>query len=143
MKSPILPKDSNMKPNLWPLLLACQAAVLIAVPGELRAEDKSPASPGRAGSKAPPAEPAYALEIMDGHFTHRGKQQEATLANVVDALRDMFPENNIAMVPELARVRVADLKLRADGPVESHDVLVWRPHALEETLAALRVATGN
>src|SRR5258708_1767017 len=125
-----------MKSDLRILLAACLAAALIASPGQLGAQDKSPAPSARATPKSVPSEPAYALEIADGKFTHRGKQQEATLANVVDALRDMFPENNIAMVPELARVRVADLKLRAEGPVEAHNVLVWRPRALEETLAA-------
>src|SRR5258708_7999461 len=106
MKSSILIKDSNMRANLWPLLLACQAAVRITIQGELRAEDRSPAAAARAGSKAPPTEPAYALEIAVGQFTHRGKAQEATLANVVDAMRDMFPENNIVMAPELARIKV-------------------------------------
>ena len=87
-----------------------------------------------AQSKPAVGKTPYALEIVDGKFIHKGKEQPATLVNVVDALREMFPEFNIAMVPDLAHVKVMDLKFRpADGGST----------ALEEVLTALRVATGN
>jgi hypothetical protein len=51
------------------------------------------------------------------------------LATVADALRDIWPEANIVLAPEVANLQVADLKLRS-------------PRDLGEALEALRVATG-
>src|SRR5439155_11946172 len=53
----------------------------------------------------------------------------ATLANIIDVLRDLHADANIAMSPELANVQIADLKLRATS--------------LDEELEAIRVASGN
>lgn len=87
----------------------------------------------------------YALEIMDGQLSlanlkgivnvrkHWGPGDihsvPATLGNVIDVLRDMHTDANIAMSPQLGRIQIADLKLRATS--------------LEEELEALRVASGN
>jgi hypothetical protein len=54
---------------------------------------------------------------------------DATLRNIVDVLRDLHSDVNIAMAPGLERVRINDLKLRTT--------------ALEQELDALRIASGN
>jgi hypothetical protein len=82
------------------------------------------------------------LEIVDGAFQHGGKRVEANLANVVESLREMFPEWNFVMQPALGRMQVADLKLRPSTQ-EPPPGQPWRPDSVEETLAALRVACGN
>jgi hypothetical protein len=87
----------------------------------------------------------YALEIMDGKLSlanlkgnvnlskrwGAGKTDSvpASLANIIDVLRDLHPEANVVMSPELANIQIADLKLRATS--------------LDEELEALRVASGN
>jgi hypothetical protein len=71
----------------------------------------------------------YVLQIVGGDLVHNGKKRDATLANVVDALRDIWPTANIALAPELSGLNVADLKLRSTPEL-------W------EALEALRVASG-
>ncbi len=58
-----------------------------------------------------------------------GECIDGTLGNVIDALRDQYPEANIVMSPGLAKVKVGDLKLRAGR--------------LTEELEAVRVASGE
>ena len=53
----------------------------------------------------------------------------ATLVNIIDVLRDLHAEANLAMAPELANVKIANLKLRATS--------------LDEELEGLRVASGE
>src|SRR6516164_3654869 len=55
----------------------------------------------------------YNLEIIDGKLVLPGGKVEATLGNVVDALRDQYTEANLVLAPGLAKLKVADLKLRA------------------------------
>lgn len=69
----------------------------------------------------------YDLEIADGKLILPAGKVEATLDNVVDALRDHYPEANIVLAPGLAKLIVADLKLRAGS--------------LLDQLEGLRVAT--
>jgi hypothetical protein len=122
-----------MKTRLWlrhSALLLCLAATL---PSSLRSAQDQQKAPDTAPAVQPtPQErPAsrYALEIVDGTLLHKGHKTEATLANAVDALRDLWPEANIVLAPELAKLKVADLKLRSVGQ-------------LQEALEALRVASG-
>jgi hypothetical protein len=110
--------------------LLCLAATLPVNCG--RAQDQ-PKTPGitPAAQLAPNGalvEP-YVLQIAQGTLARNGKQSEATLANVVDALRDIWPEANIVLAPELSKLKVADLKLRSTPEL-------W------EALEALRVASG-
>jgi len=69
------------------------------------------------------------LQIVQGALVRNGEKSEATLANVVDALRDIWADANIALAPELSNLRVPDLKLRST-------------RELGEALEALRVASG-
>ena len=81
---------------------------------------------------------AYDLVIEEGLVVaHNGIRErgrvvsraEATLANVVGVLREISPEANIVLAPEVSKVIVADLKLHST-------------HELGEALEALRVASG-
>ncbi len=98
-----------------------------------RASETIPAAqPEAKGRSASP----YQLEIGEGFFRlngmtrmDNGRAMEPTLANVVDALRDLWPEANIALAPEVSKLKMADLKLRSAG-------------GLSEALEALRVASG-
>ena len=99
----------------------------------------------RSGLPREGAPSPYALEIMDGELSlanlkgsvnvnkHWGpgaiNSVPATLANIIDVLRDLHADANIAMSPELANIQIPDLKLRATS--------------LDEELEALRVASGN
>ena len=122
-----------MKTHLWlrpSAILLCLAATL---PSSLRSAQDQQKAPDTAPAVLPtpqkrPASP-YALEIVDGTFLRKGHLTEAALANVVDALRDLWPEANIVLAPELAKLKVAELKLRSVGQ-------------LPEALEALRVASG-
>jgi hypothetical protein len=71
----------------------------------------------------------YDLKIEEGQLIRAGTKVDATLANVVDALRDRYTEANIIFSPGLAKLKVGDLKLRAG----------W----LGEELQAVRVASGE
>lgn len=91
--------------------------------------------PAADGSLQPPAASTaavprgYDLQIVDGQLLRPGGPVEASLANVIDALREHYPEANIAMSPGLAKLTVGDLKLRAGS--------------LAEELEAVRVASGE
>ena len=71
----------------------------------------------------------YDLEIKDGQLIRPTGKVDATLANVVDALRDRYTDANIVVSPELAKLKIADLKLRAGR--------------LAEELEAVRIASGE
>ncbi len=89
-----------------------------------------PAGAPPQGGAAEAASSPYALAIEDGIFVQKGQRIEATLNNVVDSLRNLHNnEYNIAVSPELTKIKIADLKLKASS--------------LEEELEALRVASGN
>ena len=121
------------------------AACLSAGPLPLDAQEKpSPNRPGVAPGPASATAPEYTLEIVNGKLSlaqpkvlrtlsKRSGTGEiasvATLISIVDILRDMHPEANIAMSPEIANVKIADLKLRATS--------------LDDELEALRVASGD
>src|SRR5437016_1005463 len=70
---------------------------------------------------------AYDLEIVDGVLTQSGR--EATLDNVIDALRERYSKANIVLSPGLKKVQILDLKLRTGS--------IW------EELEAIRVASGG
>jgi hypothetical protein len=124
--------------------IACLVVGMSAGSLPLDAQEKSPPTrPGAAPGPTSAPEPAYTLEIMNGKLSLAPKVRAtlskrsttgeitsvATLISVVDFLRDMHPEANIAMSPELANVKIADLKLRAAS--------------LDDELEALRVASGE
>lgn len=98
-------------------------AALAWPPRTVLAENKSPLPPG-------PARTGYELEIKDGHLANSGNESgpEATLGNVVDALRDRYTKANLVVAPGLAKLKISDLKLRAGN--------------LAEELEAVRVASG-
>ena len=71
----------------------------------------------------------YDLEIEDGQLIRAGRKVEATLPNIVDALRARYTDANIVLAPNLTKVKVGDLRLRAGR--------------LGEELQAVRVASGD
>ena len=99
------------------------AATLAWFAQPVLAENKPP-------SPAGPTQSGYDLEIQDGQLVSSGNERglEATLGNVVDALRDRYTKANLVVAPGLAKMKIADLKLRAGN--------------LAEELEALRVASG-
>lgn len=122
-----------MKTQLW--LRRSAFALCLAAFGQtnhsLAQEQKAaiPVPPGYAqpASQGPRTSP-YLLDISNGTL-HHGNPVPATLGNVVSALREMWPDSNIAVAPDLAGVRIEDLKLRS---------VTELPDALD----ALRVASG-
>ncbi len=109
----------------WSVALGV-ATVWIGVPVAILAQDKPANSPSAAvGSNAS----GYDLEIVDGQVLHRGQKMPATLANVVELLRQRYLHANIVLSPGLGTLPVADLKLRASR--------------LPEELEALRIACGQ
>ena len=74
----------------------------------------------------------YDLEISDNLIVRGGLspgKTTASLANVIDAVRERYPEANIVVAPGLGNVPIANLKLRTGN--------IW------EELEAVRVASGG
>lgn len=75
----------------------------------------------------------YDLEIANGTIVNEGsprkKMTEATLANVLEVLREKYQGANIVCAPEIGKLRISDLRLRAGS--------IW------EHLEAVRVASGG
>ena len=101
-------------------------AILVCLRGVLLSADKAFVPP--AAVTGPKIE-GYDLEIKDGQLVRATGKVEATLANVVDALRDRYTDANIVVSPGLGNLKIADLKLRAGR--------------LGEQLQAVRVASGE
>lgn len=123
-----------MKTHYWlrrSAALLCLAAILPLNRGRAEEPPKAPeptpaAQPAAKGSSVLP----YMLDIAEGKLLRsNGGRFDATLASVVDALRDIWPSVNIVLAPEVANLKLADLKLRSVGE-------------LSEALDALRVASG-
>ncbi len=112
----------SITPQLVGLVLSL-AATLVWVPQTARAEN----TPQPTAQTTPTG---YDLEIKDGQLVSlgNGRGREATLGNVVDALRDRYTKANLVLAPGLAKIKIADLKLRAGN--------------LAEELEAIRVASG-
>jgi len=143
MKSVNLNTSSVMNTRMWFRSLALATGLVTAI-NLIPLALPTQAAPAAPAAKEPPPRPAYALEIRDGALLHPGPGGPANLANVVDALRDLFPDCNFVLAPELANVLVMDLKLRpGNNEVEVNGHLVWPPQSIGETLTALRVAAGN
>jgi hypothetical protein len=105
------------------ILLALLSSI---IPGQSQTSNSRPtATPAATGSSAHP----YDLEINNGFLVRGAEKVEATLANVIDNVRQRYPEANIAMSPGMARIKVSDLKLRTLG--------------LAQELEAIRVASGE
>ncbi|MBI3850896.1 MAG: hypothetical protein HY298_11570 [Verrucomicrobia bacterium] len=112
------------------LTAANLAAALALLPPHALAEDKPPSPPNKPSVSAEFKTPGYDLEIVEGQFVQKGKKVTATLANVVDALRERYPKANIVLSPGLANLHVGDLKLRSRN-------------SLGEELEAIRAASGE
>jgi hypothetical protein len=80
--------------------------------------------------------PSYDLEIKDSILIWNGAKRKdnanqvpANLQNVVDLLRELHPDANFAVSPEVRENMVADLKMRTSS--------------VEEKLEAIRIASGS
>jgi hypothetical protein len=101
--------------------------VALASLPEVRAAEPTTLAPATDKTDAKPH--GYDLEIVNVQLIRPGHEVDATLPNVVDALRDQYTAANIILAPGLAKLKVGDLKLRAGR--------------LEEQLEAVRVASGD
>ncbi len=107
-------------------LMFCLSAVAQSNPST---PPPPPGYPGAAVEASAP-EGNYVLEINETVFTHRGKKEAATLAAVLDALRDIYKHANLVVSPRVERsVMIQDLKLRTDN--------------LGDALEAVRIASGE
>jgi hypothetical protein len=122
---------SGMKTRI-DLRSVCAALCISAfsAPGPVAAQESAPPK----GTVERPAQPVstpstYDIEIKDNLLHFKGRKVGATVAEVVDALRDLYPDVNIVVAPNAASVNVADLKLRSARATDA--------------LEALRVSTGS
>src|SRR5262245_25601630 len=115
----------SLLPTVCAVLIVTRST-LFANPGERTAPSK-PSVPAAGGQSA--QNPGYDLVIADGLLKSSGTNSAATLVNVVDALRDLYPGANIVLSPNLRDSAVQDLKLRSAR--------------IEDALEALRVASDN
>ncbi len=111
------------------LAVVCLATVSALPPNKVHAQDKPASHPKTEAASVEANTQGYDLEIADGKLVHKGRRLEASLGNVLDALRDRYPKANIVMSPGMSRLSIADLKLRAGH--------------LADELEALRVASGG
>jgi hypothetical protein len=119
--------ESGKKASVMATLVIVLASSLLTLPGQETKASRQTAEPSAETSSR-----GYDFEINNGLLTRGGStsgKPEATLGNVIDAVRQRYPDANIVMSPGLARVRVSDLKLRARS--------IW------EELEAIRVASGG
>ena len=119
--------------HCWSAAALCISLFLIftLVSPNSRAEGERPST----SSPAAPEAKAYDLEIYNGMLLAKGAPSEsasglkATLKQVVNRLRENYPEANIVMPLGLADVPVGDLKLRSGS--------LW------DELEAVRVASDG
>jgi hypothetical protein len=112
----------------------------------LAAEQKSPQEPQSNFA----ALPHYDINIVDGilildpqkefptlysRFGTKVKKVNATLDNIVDSLRDLHTNANIAMAPGLSRITIGDLKIRTGNEISGDPLMA--------TFVALSVASGD
>jgi hypothetical protein len=118
----------KMLNKLWQVVAAAgMTAALAQLSPSASAGQPTLAPPGTMANN--PASSGYNLEVVDGKLILPAGKVEATLGNVIDALRDQYTEANLVLAPGLAKLKVADLKLRAGR--------------LMDELEGLRVATGG
>src|SRR5262245_54684777 len=72
--------------------------------------------------------PQFTLDIAEGKFVRKGAQTEATLGSVLESISEQHPEISLTMAPEVTRIPIMNLKLRAGH--------------FEDVLEGLRVASG-
>ncbi len=105
------------------------ATALACLPGLLLGAEKKLETPAAVPLATPTGYQAQELQILDGQIDRPQGKVEATLPNVVDALRDQYQDANIVLSPSLAKVKVGDLKLRAGRLIDE--------------LEAVRIASGE
>jgi hypothetical protein len=72
---------------------------------------------------------SYDLVITDGELVSATKRVNASLANVSEVLREIYPDANIALSPGVRDIAVQDLKLRGAR--------------IEDALEAIRIASSD
>lgn len=109
--------------SLYRTLPAIGTCLLLSLNATVLAQDTE------ATARQQTAGAGFDITITDGVLTHNGEQTDATLENVIDVLRDRHPNANIIVAPDVPRITVGNLKLRASN--------------LEQELEALRIASGE
>ena len=105
------------------------ALLLVTSQMGVRAQSSGTSTAGLPAAAEAPVDARWDLNIMNGSLRRQdGKTVPATLGNVIDYLRDLFPAN-IVLAPGVGQVKVGDLKLAS---------FQWEP-----ALDALKVASGN
>lgn len=124
--------QTNMKSPVLLLQVLVAAAVVCLLPATpVRAAD----SAAKAAADQAVARPGHDLTIVQDSLKWNGPKRKdnqsevkATIANVVDLLRELFPEANFIVSPGIGEMVVSDLKLRNANA--------------EEALRAVCLATG-
>jgi hypothetical protein len=129
----------NAKNNLKPVavkqlflrrsfsVLASLAALGLGL-GGTAAQETAPSATAAVPAQEDRTPGRLTLNITGGEVLRKGKKVEATLAEAVDALRDVFTGSDIVVSPEVARLQLGDIKLHSSQ--------------LEDALEAMRVASG-
>src|SRR5438552_343603 len=113
-----------MRPIILFVVIACS---ILPTPAQDKSTTRQKPEPASGESRSP----AYDLEVKEGFVVSGGphaRKATASLANVIDAMRDRYPEANIVIAPGLANISISDLKLRTSS--------------ISEELEAIRVASG-
>jgi hypothetical protein len=119
----------RMNAGLGCRISLCVFLLLITSHLGVRAQSGGTSTPTSAAAPAAPPDARWDLNIVNGSLRLQdGKTVPATLGNVVDYMRDMFPAN-IVLAPGVGQIKVGDLKLAS---------FQWEP-----ALDALKVASGN
>jgi hypothetical protein len=107
----------------------CVFLLLASNDMDVRAQGSGTTASAPSVASEAPADPRWDLNIANGNLRHHdGKTVPATLGNIIDYLRDLFPAN-VVLAPGVGQVKVGDLKLAS---------FQWEP-----ALDALKVASGN
>src|SRR5437660_161964 len=114
-----------LRPTILFIAIACS---ILPTQAQEKSTTRDRPEPASAQSRSQ----AYDLEIKEGVVVSGGthaRKMTASLANVIDAVRDRYPEANIVIAPGLANIPISDLKLRTGN--------------ISEELEAIRVESGG
>ena len=114
-----------MRPIILFVVIACS---ILPTPAQDKSTTRQKPEPASGESRSP----AYDLEVKEGFVVSGGphaRKATASLANVIDAVRDRYPNANVVIAPGLANMSISDLKLRTSS--------------ISEELEAIRVASGG
>src|SRR5258708_4486226 len=108
-----------LRPTILFIVIACS---ILPTKAQEKSTTRQRSEPASAESRSQ----AYDLEVKEGAVVSGGthvKKATASLANVIDAVRDRYPEANIVIAPGLANISISDLKLRTSSISEELEAI--------------------